>query len=172
MFNSSVKLKTLFTCLETFSLALNHDAFGKQTNIFRVWKNPECWMIYRNKATVTKSGNLCSPVATGNPDSPGSIDVFTSFPRVLRRWPHPLRVSGLWTLLRGLTEPAGRCHLSLHVHGRGCSVGRFEYGLILTHYRQCFLPNRATAVSVCHQCAGSQSVFHIQTEFIPPKMFQ
>lgn len=119
--------------------------------------------MYRDEATVRWSRNQRSPVA--HPDSPGSIDVFSSFPRVLHRRSRPFWLAGLWTLLGGLAERAGRRHLGLHVHGGGRGVGRLEYGLILTHHGQRFLSNRVTGVSVCHRvtACGNSGFFPTNT---------
>ena len=93
-----------------------------------------CGKTQMLKRTVTNLQSHISgtwaPCGLGPSDSPGAIDVFASFPRVLSCWPPPLGLGGLGTL-GGLAERAGRCHLGLHVH---CGVGRLEYGLILTHH--------------------------------------
>lgn len=106
---------------------------GDQQVTWYFWEKPR----ERSDAGLLQEGDLTGT----STDSPGPIDVLNSFPRVLRRWPRPLLLAGLWAGLVCLGEGAGRgCHLGLHVHGRGGGgvTGLIQW-LFLTHHGQRFL---------------------------------
>lgn len=98
-----------------------------------VWLSSTC-CLKRQLYIFPVQYNIWALTHPTHTHSPGTIKRFTSPPRVLWSWTHPLWFSGIGAVL-GLAEPTGGCYLPLHVHAGGAGKGCLKDWLVLAHHR-------------------------------------